>query len=54
MSRLRMYFEIGNFSEEIDITKIFFNPEFKQLLIGAWWRDAQMTKGADDGETQTA
>ena len=28
--------------------------EFKQLLIGAWWRDAQMAKGADDGKTQTA
>lgn len=28
--------------------------EFKQLLIGAWWRDAQMQKGAEDGETQKA
>ena len=28
--------------------------EFKQLLIGAWWRDAQMAKGTDDGKTQKA
>ena len=28
--------------------------EFKQLLIGAWWRDAQMAKEAGDGQTQTA
>lgn len=28
--------------------------EFKQLLIGAWWRDAQMAKGAEDGKAQTA
>jgi len=27
--------------------------EFKQLLIGAWWRDAQMQKGAGDGKAQT-
>ena len=28
--------------------------EFKQLLIGAWWRDAQMQKGAEDGKAQKA
>ena len=26
--------------------------EFKQLLIGAWWRDAQLAKGTADGKTQ--
>ena len=28
--------------------------EFKQLLIGAWWRDEQLLKGAANGKTQTA
>jgi chromosome partitioning protein len=28
--------------------------EFKQLLIGAWWRDEQMMKGESDGKTQKA
>jgi chromosome partitioning protein len=28
--------------------------EFKQLLIGAWWRDEQLLKGAENGKTQTA
>ncbi len=28
--------------------------EFKQLLIGAWWRDAQLAKGTTDGKTQKA
>jgi chromosome partitioning protein len=28
--------------------------EFKQLLIGAWWRDEQLLKGAKDGKAQTA
>ena len=28
--------------------------EFKELLIGAWWRDEQVAKGAEDGKTQKA
>ena len=28
--------------------------EFKELLIGAWWRDAQLAKGGEDGKAQTA
>lgn len=28
--------------------------EFKELLIGAWWRDAQLAKGGNDGKAQTA
>ncbi|MEP1589653.1 AAA family ATPase [Sulfitobacter sp.] len=28
--------------------------EFKEILLGAWWRDAQERKEAENGETQTA
>ncbi|SNR75053.1 chromosome partitioning protein [Puniceibacterium sediminis] len=28
--------------------------EFKELLIGAWWRDEKMKKESQDGEAQTA
>ena len=28
--------------------------EFKEILLGAWWRDDQERKEAENGETQTA